>query len=280
MNPQTGILYLSNMLHGRFFNPTGYLAANSDLFVGIINSFQLASIALFLLFLSLEINRRLIGGLSSERSEWMPLVIGGSLLAILIGSPGAYVYACRLLVSIGDQVGRAVDNADAQTIGMEIQNLLKGSLLDSLNPVTILTAIMNMLNPLTWFTVALYWIATGLLFVLPILQAALLGLFVLLGPILLPMAIFKPFSQIALVWCFSMAAITFFSVFGLIAYTALSVSGILTFIVQTQGNVFLSATYSLVTILVILCVPRVAFKLFKGTYASASQGLSSIGRFF
>jgi hypothetical protein len=280
MNPQTAILYISNMLHGRFFNPSGYLSANSDLFIGIISSFRYASIALFLLFLVLEINRRLLGGFSDRWVDWMPLVIGGSLLAVIIGSPTAYVQVCKLTISLADQVGRAIDNAEAQTIGMEIQNLMKGSLLDSLNPVALFTAILSLFNPLTWLTVALYWVATGLLFILPILQGALLGLFVLLGPILLPMAIFKPFSQIALTWCFSLVAVTFISAFGLIAYTALAISGILTFISESQSNVFLSATYSLVTILVILSVPRVAFRLFRGTYASTSKGIHSIAKLF
>jgi hypothetical protein len=274
MNPQAGLLYLAEMLHGQFFNSSAFLVSNNTLLVDLLQTLRLASIALFVMFFLLEINRRLIAQVSGQPLNLLPLVIGSSLLGFGISSPSAYLYICKIIISLGDLVSKSIDNINTQAVGLEIQNLMRGPLQGSLNPVSLFMAIIDMLNPLTAVTVILYWVATGLLFVMPILQAIFLALFILLGPILIPMSVFKPFSGLGSVWLFSMLAASFFSVFGIIAYTAISVSGILTFIAEAQSNVFISATYSLVTILVILSIPKISFNLFRGSYASLTKGAS------
>ncbi len=272
------VIYLSNMLHGRFFDPMAYLADNDALLGEMLRHFRLASIAVFILFFVLEIIRRQMRNISGGQPNMMPFILASILLGVVIGAPGVYLYGCKLIIATGAYVAKVIDNIDSAAVGMEVQNLMRGSLLNTLNPVAFFTAIMEMLNPLAFISVLLYWTATGLLFVMPILQGLFIGLFVVMGPILLPLAIFKPFARVGMVWLYSLLAASFFSVFGVIAYTAISISGILTFIAESQTNVFLSSTYSLVTIFLILCIPKTSFALFEGSYAAITKGVSMTAR--
>lgn len=278
MNPHEALIQLGNMLHGKFFDPSAFLVLNSALISDLLRQVRLLAAGLFTVFLLLEIVRRLMGDLSGKPLSFLPLFISAGLLGAGIASPEAYFYVCNLIVSLGSVAASAIDNINVSVAGMEVQNLMWASLASTLNPVAWFMALLDMLNPLSFIAVALYWLATALLFVMPILQGVFIATFIILGPLLLPFAIFKPFARIGLVWLYSLLAASFFGVFGVIAYTAISVSGILTYIAESRSNVFLSATYSLVTILVIMCIPKTAFSLFQGTYAALSKGVSMTKR--
>ena len=159
---------------------------------------------------------------------------------------------------------------------MEIQNLMKGILGSTRNPVALFTAFLELFTPLGLLTVVAYYLVIAALFALPYVQALFIAVFVLLGPILLPFALWSPTRIVARKWFLSLLGSAFVSVFGMVAYTAIFVSGILTNLAMAGERHVPSLVYSFTTLAFLFSVVWSSFRLFGAMSLSLRQGLAQV----
>lgn len=274
MTPHDLLNYLMAMLHGNFWKPYRFLDEGRLIFTDWLSAMRPVSAGLLVLFLVLEFLRRKRGALESGDVPFVGLLTWSALLGVFLVSVDVYWFGTHLLVEIGGSVSRALNNAAMDAIDMEITNLLKGLLQSTQNPLSFFSALLEMMTPIGLLTVTSYWIVIALLFVIPLLQSLYIALFVLLGPLLLPFALWEPTRRVAKMWLLSLLGSAFISVFGIIAYTAISISGILTNLASAGENHILSLVYSFTTIAFLVAVPWASYRLFGALSPSIQEGLS------
>jgi hypothetical protein len=274
MTPMDGLNYLVAMLAGHFWKPYRFLDEGTFIFSDWLHSMRGVSAALIVLFFLLEYIRRQRASLESGEFHVLGLVVWTALLSVFLVSANAYWYGTHTLVEVGSSIGRAVDNAAMDALDMEVSNLLKGILKSTQNPVSFFTALLELMTPIGFLTLVSYWLVVALLFAIPLLQSLYVAVFVLLGPILVPFALWEPTRMVAKKWLLSLLGASFISVFGIVAYTAISVSGILTNLAEAGENHVLSLVYSFTTLAFLIAVPWVSFRMFGALSPSVSEGVA------
>ncbi len=278
MTPIDGVGDLAAMLAGNFWKPYRFLDEGSLIFIDWLKSMRPVSASLLVLLFLLEIARRKRASLETGKLNILPICIWASLLGVFLVSVDVYWYGTHLLIEIGGSIARTVNNAAMDAIDMEVSNLMKGILISSTNPLSFFTALLEMMTPIGLLTIISYWCVIVLLFAIPLLQSLYIAVFVLLGPILIPFSIWEPTRRVGEKWLLSLLGAAFISVFGIIAYTAISVSGILTNLAASGENHVLSLLYSFTTIAFLIAVPWTSFKLFGALSPSIQDGFAEAAR--
>ena len=278
MTPLEAVNELAAMsLHKDFWKPYRFLDDNTFLFNDWMREIRPLSAGLLVLFLVLEIIRRQQGELRGESPMGTyATFIWASLLGAFLTVPGLYFEGIKTCIEVASSLSNSIHNADLDAMDMEISNLMKGILASTLNPVALMTAFLELLTPIGLLTVVGYYLVIAILYALPYVQSLYIAVFVFLGPILLPFAIFAPMRAVARKWFLSVLGASFISVFGIIAYTAISVSGILTNLAMAGDKHVPSLVYSFVTLAFLLSVVWSSFRLFGAISLSVQQGWNSV----
>ncbi len=264
MTPLEAVNELAAMsVRGNFWRPYRFLEDNGFLFSGLLEQLLPLSAGLLVLFFLLEIIKYQKGFLEGQgTASPLGFFIWSALLASFLTLPGLYWYGIRLVIETASYLAQAIHNADVEAMDMDIQNLMKGVLASTQNPVSLFTAFLEIFTPVGLLTVVAYYLVIALLYVLPFVQSLFIAVFVLLGPILLPFALWSPTRVVAKKWFLSLLSTAFISVFGIIAYTAISVSEILSNLAMAGEKQIPSLVYSFTTIAFLLSVTWSSYRLF------------------
>lgn len=264
-------------VRGSFWRPYRFLEENVFMFGDWMHQIRPVSAGLLVLFFVLEILRHQKAFLEGENPAAVHAVfIGAALLGAFLTVPGLYFEGIKLCVGVASYLSQAIHNADVDAMDMEIQNLMKGILGSTQNPIALFTAFLELFTPLGLLTVVAYYLVIATLFALPYVQALFIAIFVLLGPILLPFAMWSPTRIVARKWFLSLLGSAFLSVFGMVAYTAISVSGILTNLAMAGERHVPSLVYSLTTLTFLFSVVWSSYRLFGAMSLSIRQGVSQV----
>jgi hypothetical protein len=280
MTPLEAVNELAAMsFRGGFWKPYRFLEENAFLFDGVLQHLLPLSVALLVLFFLLEIIRYLKGFLEGQDTAAPNgFFVWSALLAAFLTLPGLYWYGVRLVIETASFMAQAIHNADVEAMDLDIQNLMKGVLASTQNPVSLFTAFLELLTPVGLLTVVSYYLVIAFLYALPFVQALFIAVFVLLGPILLPFALWTPTRVVAKKWFLSLLGTAFISVFGIIAYTAISVSGILSNLAMAGERHIPSLVYSFTTLAFLLSVTWSSYRLFGAMTLSVKHGWGYIAR--
>jgi hypothetical protein len=264
-------------IRGSFWRPYRFLEENVFLFNDWMHQIRPLSAGLLVLFFVLEILRHQKAFLEGENpAAAHALFAGSALLGAFLTVPGLYFEGVKLAVGVGSYLAQVVHTANVDALDMEIQNLMKGILGSTQNPVALFTAFLELFTPVGLLTVVAYYLVIAALFMLPYVQALFIAVFVLLGPFLLPFALWNPTRAVARKWFLTLMGSAFLSVFGIIAYTAISVSGILTNLAMAGERHVPSLVYSFTTLAFLLSVVWSSYRLFGAMSLSIRQGLARV----
>ena len=274
MTPLEALNELARMsLGGGFWRPYQLLEENVLFFNDWLHQVRALSAALLVLFFLLEILRHQKAFLEGRNTAAVHGVfLWSALLGAFLTVPDLYFEGVKLCVGVPSYLAQAVHTADLEMMDMEIRNLVKGVLVSTQNPVSFFTALLELLTPVGLLTVVAYWLVIAMLYALPYVQALFIAVFVLLGPFLLPFALWAPTRLVARKWFMSLLGSAFLSVFGIIAYTAISVSGILTNLAMAGEKHIPSLVYSFTTLAFLLSVVWSSYRLFGAMSLSVRQG--------
>lgn len=116
-------------------------------------------------------------------------------------------------------------------------------------------------------------LALAMTWVVSIYQAALYTLWYLIGPILIPFFIFKPFRGVAVRWFRSLLAVSFMGVVGSILFLLIQRSGWMmqSFAAGHNSSYVTSLVFSTVCLLLMFSVPALSTAIFSGIEANISQ---------
>lgn len=278
MTPQDALNALATMkIGGDFWKPYRFLTDNEIVFSDWLDTVRSISAALLILFLLLDLIRRVRSELEGgEQAGAFAFFVWSALLGAFLTVPGLYWFGIRLLVEIAASLSNVIHNADLDAMDFEISNLMKGILVSTTNPIAVLTATLEMFTPVGLLSAIAYYLVIAVLYALPFVQSLFLAVFVYLGPLLLPFALFRPFQGVARKWLMGLLGASFLSVFGIIAYTAISVSGILTNLAMAGEKHIPSLIYSLTTLAFLLSVVWSSFRLFGAVSLSMRQGWDAL----
>jgi hypothetical protein len=278
MTPLDAINSLATMqIGGHFWQPYRFLTESELVFSDWLDTVRSISAALIVLFFLLDILRRLRSELEGgEQAGAFAFFIWSALLGAFLTIPGLYWFGARLLVEIGASLSSIIHNADLEAMDFEISNLMKGILVSTTHPIAVLTATLEWFTPVGLLSAIAYYLVIAALYALPFVQSLFLAVFVYLGPLLLPLALYRPLQGVARKWLMGLLGASFISVFGVVAYTAISVSGILTNIAMAGEKHIPSLIYSLTTLAFLLSVVWSSFRLFGVMSLSVRQGWDAL----
>lgn len=264
-------------MRGSFWRPYRFLEQNVFLFGDWMHQIRPLSAGLLVLFFILEILRHQKAFLEGENTSAVhALFVGSALLGAFLTVPGLYFEGVKLLIGVASYLAQIIHTVNVEALDMEIQNLMKGILGSTQNPIALFTAFLELFTPLGLLTVVAYYLVIAALYALPYVQALFIAVFVLLGPLLLPFALWSPTRIMARKWFLSLMGTAFLSVFGMVAYTAISVSGILTNLAMAGERHVPSLVYSFTTLAFLLSVVWSSYRLFGAMSLSLRQGLAQV----
>lgn len=267
----------ASSVRGSFWRPNRFLEGNTILFSDWLHQIRPISAGLLVLFFTVAIIRSFSAILEGRDVRKVhSLMVWAALLGAFLTVPDLYWTGVRFCISVASTLSESIHNADLEAMDMEVSNLMKGVLGSTQNPVALFTALLELLTPVGFLTVTCYYLVIACLYGLPYVQSLYLGISVLLGPLLLPFAVFAPMRNVARRWFLGLLGAAFLSVFGIIAYTAISVSGILTNLAMAGERHIPSLVYSFVTLAFLLSVVWSSFRLFGAISLSVRKGLDSV----
>ncbi len=280
MTPLEAVNELAAMsIKGSFWNPYRFLNENVFLFNDFLNKIIPLTAGLLIFFFVLEMLRHqkafLEGGSTSSLNGYF---FWSAVLATFLTAPTLYFYGVRLVIELAASIASAIHNADVDAMDMDIQNLMKAVLLSTENPISLFTAFLELLTPVGFLTVVAYYLVIAVLYLLPYVQAMFIAVFVMLGPILLPFALWSPTRSVAKKWFLSLLSAAFISVFGMIAYTAISVSGLLSNMAMAGEKHIPSLVYSFTTLAFLLTIVWSSYRLFGALTISVNHGFGYVMR--
>jgi hypothetical protein len=278
MTPLEALNELAAMsIRGSFWRPYRFLEENVFLFNDWMHEIRPLSAGLLVLFFILEILRHQKAFLEGENTSAVHALFAGSaILGAFLTAPGLYFEGVKLCVGVASYLSQIIHTANVEAMDLEIQNLMKGILGSTRNPIALFTAFLELFTPIGLLTVVAYYLVIAVLFALPYVQALFIAVFVLLGPVLLPFALWSPTRIVARKWFLSLMGSAFLSVFGMVAYTAISVSGILTNLAMAGERHVPSLVYSFTTLAFLLSVVWSSYRLFGAMSLSIRQGLAQV----
>ena len=266
----------ASSVRGSFWRPNRFLEENSIMFSDWLNQVRPISAGLLVLLFTLAIIRSLTAILDGrDPGKVNSLFVWGALLGAFLTVPGLYWLGVRTCISVASVLADSIHNVDLEAMDMEISNLMKGVLGSTQNPVSLFTALLELLTPVGMLTVTCYYLVIACLYGLPYVQSLYLAVSVMLGPLLLPFAILAPMRAVAKRWFLGLLGAAFLSVFGIIAYTAVSVSGVLTNLAMAGERHIPSLVYSCVTLAFLLSVVWSSFRLFGVFSLSVRRGFDT-----
>ncbi len=270
----------ASSIRGAFWKPNRFLEDNSIMFSDWLNQVRPISAGLLVLLFTIAIIRSLTAILDGrDPGKVNALFVWAALLGAFLTVPGLYWLGVRTCISVASVLADSIHNADLEAMDMEISNLMKGVLGSTQNPVSLFTALLELLTPVGMLTVTCYYLVIACLYGLPYVQSLYLAVSVMLGPLLLPFAILAPMRAVAKRWFLGLLGAAFLSVFGIIAYTAVSVSGVLTNLAMAGERHIPSLVYSCVTLAFLLSVVWSSFRLFGVFSLSVRRGFDTAAGF-
>lgn len=263
-------------VRGSFWMPNRFIEDNAILFGHWLDQVRPISAGLLVLLFTLGIIRSLTSLLNGRNPGPVnTLFVWTALLGAFLTVPGLYWWGVRLCISVASVLADSIHTADLEALDMEVSNLMKGILGSTQNPVALFTALLELLSPVGLLSVTCYYLVIACLYALPYVQSLYLAISVMLGPLLLPFAVLAPMRAVARQWFLGLLGASFLSVFGIIAYTAVSVSGILTNLAMAGERHIPSLVYSCVTLGFLLSVVWSSFRLFGAFSMSVRKGLDT-----
>lgn len=267
----------ASSLHGSFWKPNRFLEDNAWIFNDWLHEVRPLSAGLLILCFLLEVIRQQKSILEGREGRGIyALFVWTSLLGAFLTVPELYWAGVRLCLSVASTLSSSIHSADLDAMDMEVANLMKGVLASTQNPVALFTALLELLTPVGLLSVTSYYLVIACLYGLPYVQALFLAVYVMIGPFLLPFALFAPMRGVASKWFLSLLATAFISVFGIIAYTAISVSGILSNLAMAGERHVPSLVYSFVTLAFLFSVVWSSFRLFGALRLSVKDGFYKV----
>ncbi len=247
---------------------------------GLTGTFRYIGLSLIAVCFILEFFRQNKKALEddNERPVKFKLVIFTILIGVTLFSPGVYQTFLSGIMSIGGAIQNKVSSTYVDLLTADVWSMGKTMAESSKNPFSWLAAMFEIVTPIGIISILANWIALGLLYLIPLIQATYFAIHFFLGFICLPFWLFEPFRGVAWFWLSQILAVSFFGVFASVGYAVISAGNLIQKIQESHSNHILSLFYSMVTIAVLVFSCVMSFSLFSTFKMSVMSGVRSTAR--